>query len=161
MSCGNKIKNKTTERRKLKGWNVKLISVWVGEGLFEQEPALMIQKIKAKASKHFIPIIFGIHAKISACLSADPRVVEIYVHDTTDRFLSFFLPTTQPVCQKSLISKKANTKRKIKKNNTLLANFITTVRPPVHRNDHHTITPHGGKRYSSEVNINKKKKNQC
>lgn len=115
MSCRNKIKNKTTERRKLKGWNVKLISVWVGEGLFEQEPALMIQKIKAKASKHFIPIIFGIHAKISACLSADPRVVEIYVHDTTDRFLSFFLPTTQPVCQKSLISRKANTKRKIKK----------------------------------------------
>lgn len=58
---------------------------------------MVIQKIKAKASKHFIPIIFGIHAKISACLSAVSRIVEIYVHDTTNRFLSFFFfPTTQP-----------------------------------------------------------------
>lgn len=115
MSCRNKIKNKTTERRKLKGWNVKLISVWVGEGLFEQEPALMIQKIKAKASKHFIPIIFGIHAKISACLSADPRVVEIYVHDTTDRFLSFFSPPHNQFAKSLWSVRKQIQKGKLKK----------------------------------------------
>lgn len=75
-----------------------MISVWVGEGLLEYEPAMMTQKIKAKASKHFVPIIFGINAKISACLLTVSRVVEVYVNDATNRFLSFFvLPTTQPV----------------------------------------------------------------
>lgn len=70
-----------------------LISVRLGSGPCEYEPALTFQKGKKRKekSKQFLPIIFGIHAKIIACFD---RVVEIYVHYTTERFHYFF---TQPV----------------------------------------------------------------
>lgn len=77
-------------------WTVKKMKCSVnfssfGRGPFEYEPALTFQKSKVKEkSKQFLPIIFGIHAKITACLTADTGLWRsMYTTPPTDFFIFF------------------------------------------------------------------------
>lgn len=63
-----------------------------GRGPSEYEPALTFQKVKnkEKKSKQYLPIIFGIHAKIIACLTAGTALWRsMYTTPPTDFFIFF------------------------------------------------------------------------